>query len=148
MNIVLQLLTFTAGAALILQIGMNATLSRSIGGNPFGAVLVSFSVGTLGALLLLFVTRSALLPTRAQLAAVPAWAWFAGVIGAFYVAVVTIAGPRVGALLVVALTVAGQMCASLLVDHFGVLGFPQLPITATKLLGVALLFAGVLLVAR
>ncbi|MFO1456240.1 MAG: DMT family transporter [Steroidobacteraceae bacterium] len=78
----------------------------------------------------------------------PLWAWFAGLIGAFYVTIVTIAGPRVGALLVLALTVAGQMVASLLVDHFGVLGFPQQSITLTKLLGAGLLFAGVLLVAR
>ena len=100
MNIALHLMTFIAGAALILQIGMNATLSHSIGGNPLGAVLVSFCVGMLGVLLLLLVTRSALPPTRAQLATVPVWAWFAGLIGAFYVAVVTIAGPRVGVLLV------------------------------------------------
>jgi transporter family-2 protein len=147
MNTVLYLLAFVAGAALVLQTGMNALLGRSIGGNPLGAVLVNFSVGAIGMLLFLLATRTSL-PTREQFAAVPAWAWFAGLIGAFYVAVVTIAGPRVGALLVLALTVAGQMIASLLVDHFGVLGFPQQPVTLTKLLGAALLFAGVLLVAR
>jgi transporter family-2 protein len=147
MNTVLYLLAFLAGAALVLQTGMNALLGRAIGANPLGAVFVNFSVGAIGMLLFLLVTRSEL-PTRAQLGAVPAWAWFAGLIGAFYVAVVTIAGPRVGALLVLALTVAGQMLASLLVDHFGVLGFPQQPVTLTKLLGAGLLFAGVLLVAR
>lgn len=147
MNSVLYLLAFVAGAALVLQTGMNALLGRSIGGNPLGAVFVNFSVGAIGMLLFLLATRTAL-PSRAQLAMVPAWAWFAGLIGAFYVAVVTIAGPRVGALLVLALTVAGQMLASLLVDHFGVLGFPHQPITLTKLVGAALLFAGVLLVAR
>lgn len=147
MNTTLYVLAFVAGAALVLQTGMNALLGRSIGGNPLGAVLVNFSVGAIGMLLYLLATRTAL-PTREQLGAVPAWAWLAGLIGAFYVAVVTIAGPRVGALLVLALTVAGQMLASLLVDHFGVLGFPQQSVTLTKLVGAALLFAGVLLVAR
>ena len=147
MNSALYLLAFVAGAALVLQTGMNALLGRSIGGNPLGAVFVNFSVGAIGMLLFLLATRTAL-PSRLQLAAVPAWAWFAGLIGAFYVTVVTIAAPRVGALLVLALTVAGQMLASLLVDHFGVLGFPHQPITLTKLVGAALLFAGVLLVAR
>ena len=147
MNSVLYLLAFVAGAALVLQTGMNARLGRTVGGNPLAAVLVNFSVGAFGMLLFLLATRTPL-PTRGQLGAVPLWAWFAGLIGAFYVTIVTIAGPRVGALLVLALTVAGQMVASLLVDHFGVLGFPQQSITLTKLLGAGLLFAGVLLVAR
>ena len=147
MNSVLYVLAFVAGAALVLQTGMNAMLGRAIGGNPIGAVLVNFSIGALGTLLFLLVSRTPV-PAREQLAAVPTGAWFAGLIGAFYVGVVTIAGPRVGALLVLALTVAGQMLTSLLVDHFGVLGFPRDPVTFTRLLGAALLFAGVLLVAR
>lgn len=147
MNTALYVLAFAAGATLVLQTGMNAQLGRSIGGNPLGAVLVNFTVGTLVMLCYLLATRTAL-PVRAQLVAVPAWAWLGGLIGAFYVAVVTIAGPRLGALLVLSLTVTGQMLASLLVDHFGALGFTHQPITLTKLLGAALLFAGVLLVAR
>ncbi len=147
MNTVLYALALAAGATLVLQTGMNAQLGRSIGGNPLGAVLVNFTVGTLVMLSYLLATRTAL-PVRAQLVAVPAWPWLGGLIGAFYVAVVTIAGPRLGALLVLSLTVTGQMLASLLVDHFGALGFPHQPITLTKLLGAGLLFAGVLLVAR
>ena len=95
MNSVLYLLAFVAGAALVLQTGMNALLGRTVGGNPLAAVLVNFSVGAFGMLLFLLATRTPL-PTRGQLGAVPLWAWFAGLIGAFYVTIVTIAGPRVG----------------------------------------------------
>jgi transporter family-2 protein len=143
----LYLLAFVAGAALVLQIGMNAVIGQTFGGNPIGAAWVNFTVGALGLLVFLLVTRTAF-PQREQVAAVPAWAWFGGLIGAFYVATVTIAGPRVGALAVLALTVAGQMAASLLVDHFGLLGFPREPVTLVKLFGAGLLFAGVVLVAR
>ena len=63
-------------------------------------------------------------------------------------ALVTLIGPRIGALWVLALSVAGQMLASIVVDHYGLLGFAQQPVTVTRLLGAALLFAGVVLVAR
>jgi transporter family-2 protein len=143
----LYLLAFVAGAALVIQIGMNAVIGQAFGGNSVGAAFVNFTVGALGLCVLLLAIRAPF-PQREQIAAVPAWAWLGGLIGAFYVATVTIAGPRVGALAVLALTVAGQMAASLLVDHFGLLGFPQQPVTTLKLVGAALLFAGVVLVAR
>ncbi|MFM7625110.1 MAG: DMT family transporter, partial [Gammaproteobacteria bacterium] len=76
------------------------------------------------------------------------WAWFGGLFGAMYVTVATLAGPRIGALLLLALTVAGQMVASIIVDHYGLLGFAQQPVTTMRLIGVALLVAGIVLVAR
>ena len=39
------------------------------------------------------------------------------------------------------------MLASVIVDHYGLLGFPQHPVTLTRLLGIGLLFAGIWLVA-
>ena len=65
-----------------------------------------------------------------------------------YVTVATLAGPRIGALLLLSLTVAGQMVASIVVDHYGLLGFPQQPATLLRLLGVAFLVAGIVLVSR
>ena len=143
----LYLLAFIAGALLVIQTGMNIAIGRAYGGNFVGAALINFTVGASGLQLFLLLTRAAL-PQREQLAAVPGWAWFGGLIGAFYVATVTIAGPRVGALAVLALTVAGQMAASLMVDHFGLLGFAREPMTMIRLVGAALLFVGVLLIVR
>jgi transporter family-2 protein len=40
------------------------------------------------------------------------------------------------------------MIASIVVDHYGLLGFAQQPVSATRLLGAGLLLAGVVLVAR
>ena len=50
-------------------------------------------------------------------------------------------------LLLLALTVAGQMIASVIVDHYGLLGFQQQAVTPLRLAGIALLVAGVWLVA-
>ena len=84
----------------------------------------------------------------ATAAAVPAWAWLGGLLGATYVAATTVLGPRLGAAAFLALTLAGQMLAALLVDHYGVIGFPESPLTPARLVGAVLLVLGVLLIMR
>ena len=71
-----------------------------------------------------------------------------GLLGAIYVASVTMLGPRLGAMTMVALVIAGQLTVALVVDQFGILGYPQIAVTPTRLLGAALLLAGALLVVR
>ena len=141
-----MLFAFLVGAGLVIQVGLNMAVSRALGGAAMGA-LVNFIVGTLALITLLLFLRQPL-PGREALAGVPAWAWFGGLFGAAYVALATFAGPRLGALLLLALTVAGQMVASIIVDHYGLLGFAQQPVTTMRLVGVALLVAGIVLVAR
>jgi transporter family-2 protein len=145
-SLALYLLGLGVGIGLVVQVGMNSTL-RAILGSALVAALISFAVGTLALAAFVVLTRAPL-PVRAQLAAVPAWAWFGGILGAFYVASSVIVGPRLGAATLLALVVFGQLGTSLVVDHFGWLGFAQHPITLVRLLGAVLLFAGVVLVVR
>ena len=63
-------------------------------------------------------------------------------------AAVTILAPRLGVALTFVLVVAGQMMVSLIVDHYGLLGLPVKHINWQRLVGVALLVAGVLLIRR
>ncbi|MFN7231890.1 MAG: DMT family transporter [Brevundimonas sp.] len=44
--------------------------------------------------------------------------------------------------------IAGQLALSLVLDHFGWLGVPRQPLSLTRIAGVALVLAGVLLVRR
>jgi transporter family-2 protein len=44
--------------------------------------------------------------------------------------------------------IAGQLVAGMVVDHFGGFGIAPRPINLVRLLGVALVFAGVVLVRR
>jgi transporter family-2 protein len=140
-----QLLAVLVGAGLTVQVGMNATVRLAIG-SPVLAAIVNFVVG-LGALALVAVASGARWAPGSA-AAVPAWAWFGGLLGAAYVAATTVLGPRLGAAALLAFTLAGQMVAALLVDHYGVIGFPQSPMTPARLLGAALLVVGVLLILR
>lgn len=142
----LHVLAFIAGILLTIQVGANSTL-RSALGAPVTAALVNFLVGLVGLALYLIVSRTSL-PGRAELVAVPGWAWLGGFLGAFYVATAIVVGPRLGAATLLALTVLGQLLASLLLDNFGWLGFPQHPLSLARLLGALLLFSGVVLMTR
>lgn len=140
-----HLMAALVGAGITIQVGMNATVRMTIG-SPVLAAIVNFVVG-LAALVVLAVASGARI-VPGSVAAVPAWAWFGGLLGATYVAATTVLGPKLGAASFLALTLAGQMVAALLVDHYGVIGFPQSPLTPTRLVGTALLVAGVLLIMR
>lgn len=133
------------GAGLTVQVGMNATVRFAIG-SPVLAAIINFLVG-LAALVVVAVASGARW-TPGSAAAVPAWAWFGGLLGATYVAGTTVLGPRLGAAAFLALTLAGQMLAALLVDHYGVIGFPESPLTPARLIGSVLLVLGVLLIMR
>ena len=128
-----MMLAFLVGAGLVIQVGLNMAVGRALGGAVWGA-FVNFVVGTVALVILLVATRQSW-PSRDVVAGVPAWAWFGGLLGAAYVATATFAGPRLGALLLLALTVAG------------LLGFQQQAVTPLRLAGIALLVAGVWLVA-
>ena len=139
-------LGIASGFGLTLQIGMNSKL-RTVLQNANTAALISFLVGTTGLVVLLAVTRTPM-PARDTLASVPAWAWFGGLMGAFYVAISTVVASQLGTASLLGLALSGQLAMALVVDHFGWLGMPEHPITLTRLAGVALLGFGAWLVAR
>jgi transporter family-2 protein len=139
-------LGIASGFGLTLQIGMNSKL-RTVLQNANTAALISFLVGTAGLIVLLAVTRTQM-PARDTLASVPVWAWFGGLMGAFYVAISTVVASQLGTASLLGLALSGQLAMALVVDHFGWLGLPEHPITLTRLVGVALLGVGVWLVSR
>jgi len=78
----------------------------------------------------------------------PPYAWLGGAYGALYVAVAAYAAPRLGLAALITIGIAGQIAMALLLDHFGALGLPREPINLGRIAGVALVFAGVVLVRR
>jgi transporter family-2 protein len=140
------ILGIVAGLGLTAQVGMNSRL-RTILQSANTAALVSFLVGTAALIVLLIVTRAPL-PPRDTLAAVPLWAWFGGLMGAFYVAISTVVASQLGTTSLLGLALLGQLATALVVDHFGWMGLPEHPITLTRLAGVALLGGGVWLITR
>src|SRR5512138_2069100 len=107
-------------------------------GRPEWAAFVSFGVGFVALAAWLVAARLAPPPALA-VARAPWWAWTGGVIGAFYVSAVVLLTPRLGVAATLALSVAGQMVAALVLDQVGAFGLELRPVSATKLLGAALL---------
>lgn len=133
-----------AGALLPIQTGVNSQMAKALG-NPLWGALASFGVGTI-ALVLFAVLTGVKFPGPMQISAAPGWLWTGGLMGAFYVATAVILAPRLGAATTISLFVAGQMATSLILDHYGLISFPVHPMNAWRILGGALIIAGVILV--
>ena len=142
---IMMLLVMLAGGATALQAPTNARLAGALT-SPVNAAFVSFLVGTaaLGLLALTLQTR----PDAAAMKALPWWVWIGGLYGAIFVVTAAWSVPRLGVAMTVILMVAGQILISVVLDHFGALGVPKQPLNLTRLLGVLLVFGGVLLVRR
>jgi transporter family-2 protein len=136
-----------SGALLSIQIASNRRLGASLGGD-FGDMLwsavTSFVVGLI-ALLACCLALGKPLHASAATGRAPWWAWCGGLMGAFYVASTIVLLPRLGALALVGLVVGGQVLASLCIDHFGLLGVEQHPMSLMRVAGAALLIVGVAL---
>jgi transporter family-2 protein len=138
------LFAFAGGIVLPFQAGINAQLAVWLH-SPVRAAFVSFLTGTivlLAAAALVFRP----LPSTGRLGEAPWWVWLGGALGALYVAASIVTAPKLGAATLVALVVAGQALASLVVDHFGWVGFQPKHVSAGRLVGMALVGAGVALV--
>jgi bacterial/archaeal transporter family-2 protein len=139
-------LALFAGAVLPVQGAVNALLKHDLGGATFATGAVSFVVAAMTmAVAQIGVTTmpGAAKPSLDKLPAMPWWGWLGGFAGATYVTTVFTAIPAIGAATTVGLTVAGQQVASVFVDKYGWFRLPQRPVSTMRLVGVALLLAGV-----
>ena len=120
------LATVFAGGLIALQAPINSTLGRAVG--SLAAASFSFAVG-----LAALVTITVLL---------------GGVGGAAIVATTLVAVRELGAGGVTAAVIAGQLALSVVLDRLGVLGLDERAVTWEKVLGIALLAAGTVLIVR
>ena len=147
MNNLYILLMLAAGAGIAAQIAVNAQL-RVATGSALWAANIVFAVSMAVALLAIAGTAVfSTLPSPAPaLWRAPAWVWTGGLFGAVYVVLAILLADRMGAALVSATGIFGQLCASILIDHYGWFGMPIQRATPARLIGVALLAAGVVLI--
>lgn len=134
-----------SGLLQAVQTPTNAMLLRPLG-SAINAAWVSFAVG-LVALTVLAVALQAR-PDFGQVRALPWYAWIGGLYGAVFIASTAFAAPRLGVASTITLLVLGQLVGSVAIDHFGGFGLAPRPVTWERLLGVALVLGGVVLVRR
>jgi transporter family-2 protein len=140
------LATVAAGGIVAAQAPVNNVLSKKIG--TFGAVSVNFLVGTLLVLIVTFAFAGGI--HNEQGVESPAWYYwvFGGLAGVAIVLTTLITVRELGAGGVTAATIAGQLTLSVVLDRAGVLGLDEKAITWDKVLGIALLAAGTVLIVR
>ncbi len=138
------LLTAGAGGLIALQAPINAGLGRATGSLP--AALVSFLVGTVALAAIVVLSGKA-----GGLSSTFDVSWYyllGGLLGAVYVANALIAVTAIGAGGVAAATIAGQLTFSVAIDRLGLFGLDQVPLSPERVIGVALLMAGTVLIVR
>nr|WP_199064150.1 DMT family transporter [Chromobacterium sp. ASV5] len=145
MAYLLALMAFAIGLVVPLRAAINNQLKLLIDGSALQAALVSFGVGCLALAFACAVTGQKW-SQLAQLGRAEWWMLLGGALGAGFVFGTTLLAPRLGVAAMLSLIIAGQVCASLLFDRFGWLAMPLRDVGAPRLLGAALVIAGVLLV--
>jgi len=146
LRLLLIVLVALGGAGLTMQMAWNARLRVSTG-SPVLTTIISVIV-TLLSLGAVWVSGAMDRGTIPAFKSLPAWAWFGGVFAGYYLVVSLIAIPRLGAAAVFSLVITGQMLGALVLDSTGAFGMARISLSATRLLGTALLLAGVVLIQR
>lgn len=168
MTVVLSiLLAVSLGFGGAMQVGLLGAMSRQRGSieavwvSILGSVLVIALVFTVQSLrgvklalpppydawwpfALVFVAMTVLLAWA--IAGLPLFFVFTGMLAAPYLIGASYLTPRLGVGLFLGSIIAGQLLGGLLIDHFGAFGTEPRPIDAMRLLGVAALFLGVVLI--
>ncbi len=138
-------LILIAGALQAWGAPMNGALRKSLE-NPWLASIVSF-LPIVALLMVLWLCLSTPMPTAKGIAAMPWWAPLGGLVGAFAVVMGLLFVDKIGAGPFAGLTITANILMSLLVDQFGLFGMEQHSLNIWRILGGALMTAGIVLIA-
>lgn len=134
-----------AGVLVGMQAPINARLGRTLG--SVQAATFSFVAGTVALALVASLFYGGL-ESFGQVGKAPWWALIGGLLGAVYVTVAILTVRTLGVSGLTAIVIAGQLTAAVVIDRFGLLGIARQPIGAGRIVGLALLVVGVVLVVR
>jgi transporter family-2 protein len=139
------LIAVAAGVFNPAQSGANAELNKRFG-HTLPATIIVYGSALVSLLLFQLIFRQSL-PDHGRLVDIPWWAWLGGVISL----VPTIAGltlaQKMGAGVFTGITVTAAVVISILFDHFALMGFRHHPASVPRIVGAALMIAGLWLVA-
>ncbi|WNZ54231.1 DMT family transporter [Microbulbifer sp. JMSA003] len=138
-------LMLIAGIGIPVMATLNSGLGIKLGSSALATTLL-FLVG-------LVISAAYLLKTEGLPSAVfskdIAWYFYlGGILVAFYILSVTWVSPRYGVGNAVSFVLLGQLLAISVIDHFGLLGAQQTSLDTKRLIGLAMMVVGVLLVVK
>ena len=140
----LYVVALGAGVSVATQQVLNGSLRTALE-SPAWAGLVSYAGGLLTMIVAVVVFGEGV-PTVRVMAGVPWWGWSGGLFGGAFILLAILLLPSLGAATLFALVIAGQVLAAITLDHFGAFGLTPHPVGTARLLGAALLIAGVVLI--
>jgi bacterial/archaeal transporter family-2 protein len=139
------LLGVGAGCLVGMQAPINSRLGKALG--DVQAATFSFLVGTAALVLVAAFVRGGL-GNLGHVGRAPWWALVGGLLGAVFVTVALVTVRTLGASGLTAAVIAGQLMISVVIDRFGLLGVAKQHVGTSRVLGLVLLVAGVVLVVR
>jgi transporter family-2 protein len=135
----------TGGAAVGIQVGINAELGKRIG--VIETVTLT-AIGTIVVLVPILLLARRGIGGLSALSETPPWLWVGGILGAIALSALVFPPQEIGSLATIAVFLAGQLAMGLVVDALGLFGVERAPITVSRVTGVVLLAAGAALVLR
>lgn len=141
MNVIYYLMAFAAGLGITLQTTLNAQLAKGIGGDPVAAALFSLTVGAV-CVGVYSLVRGEIIPSLIAISTQPWWSLLGGILGSCALLSYVVLAPRIGLSALLGLAIAGQILSSLMIDHFGLLGATERPVSLIKLVGTIVMLVG------
>jgi len=136
------LIGLAGGIAIGLQNPMASMITQRLG--IFESVFIVHVGGAVIALIPILILGSKL----SQWRSVPWYALGAGFFGLIVIGSVSYMIPRIGIAAAITTIVAGQLLVGLALDHFGLLGATVKPLELTRVIGIAVVLAGVWLTVK
>ena len=141
----LFLVGILAGSMITTQSVLNALLGKRTA--TLGSVLILTIVSISVLLVLVFI-----FPNTANFKKIPGlsewYLYIGGVLGVGILAAPIFLIPQIGATATLTAIVLGQLLLALLIDHFGLFSLPKVEISFVRILGVALLVLGAILLKK
>ena len=138
------ILSITTGGFIPLQTSINSRLGERVK-KPFLSSLISFSIGTIFILILNLFSESSLPLVNGSLTSLPWWGYLGGAIGMLCLTLNIFLFPILGSVQTVIIPMVGQIIMSMIIDNFGLLYAQHSPLTLTKVFGIILIIAGIII---
>ena len=140
-------LTFVllVGGLMPIQGSINAQMGQILG-HPLRGTLMNFATG--GFVLVALLVLWAGFPEVDDLFKAPWYLYTGGIMGVVFVTTMLTFIPELGALRVLAAVVVGQLIVSAIIDNYGWLTVPVHSLSASRVLGMGFLIAGLYFINR
>ena len=137
------LIGLAGGVAVGLQSPLASMISQRLG--LFESVFIVHIGGALIALIPLLIFGGGKL---AEWRSLPWYVLFAGVFGLIVIGSISYMIPRIGIAAAITTIVAGQLLVGTILDHYGLLGSAGRPMDVSRIIGLAVVMAGVWLTVK